>query len=252
MDFSTRLSSNHKVLNYLTSNKLMFPCVESSISNGYFPFKDQQRCRAGSDGDSSPASSLSDPIADSGLDSLTTSTSEEFDFNLTFEQISSDDDDDDKISNTSNEDYLRQTSEMTLMNDNDRASTFTLCTDELSPIVLRSNSIDILHWNNNAAVENKPSKKVVRFADVMVSGINERVLAPPIPADRMEENDDRRTNPIDWITQRFEHVISHVVLLLRFTPPSSHLLLSFSFNWLSLGTRPRIDSIYDATGSVDQ
>ena len=75
-----------------------------------------------------------------------------------------------------NDDFLRQSSQMTLIDDNDRDSTFTLCaddhfsdySDDSSRHILRSNSIDILQWDNKADLVEKPSKKAVRFADMLV------------------------------------------------------------------------------------
>ena len=78
---------------------------ETVSSNEYLSLKDQIRFRAGSDGDSStrsdcsPAQSLSDPNADSSPDSSNNSILEELDFNLAFDQITSDDDDDDDDDN---------------------------------------------------------------------------------------------------------------------------------------------------------
>lgn len=237
MDISSCLASNYKVLHYLNS-KSMLSCADATRSTGYFPLKDQIRFRAGSDGDSSiqsdssPVSSLSDPVADSSHDSSTNSFTEEFDFSLAFDRISSDDDsssdddddqDNDRCSAIFNKDYLRQSSQMTLINDNDHDSTFTRSVDEdfsddsdgLSPVVLRSNSIDILQWDKTSTVMEKPSKKAVRFADMMVRILwicTERTLTPST-ASRMRLECERRgvRESDSLIRDSLAHVISHTL-----------------------------------------
>ena len=146
------LSSNSKVLQYLQqSNTTPRP---SSLPNDFLsdkeslhPYSRPTRTRCDSDEDSL---GLSDSSPPSSHDSSCTSFTEELDFNLSFDTET-----DSTISDL--DELVRQSSED------------TLCSPESDPHCaagIRSNSLSIVSWNDKTSYL---SKKVVRFADMLVS-----------------------------------------------------------------------------------
>jgi hypothetical protein len=199
------LSSNYKVMQYL-QNSPHRSTFQTSSTNDLFNIKqslnEHHLCSHSEDDSISSssssilASSLSDPVAHCSINS---SSEEELDFNLGFDQISDDDDFDEGISNKNAsinelELLLHQCSNSTLVNDDDddtqqnrctsflHDSTYTLCSQgHFSPYAeddddhvnehtgMRSNSLDILRFDETSNLSDKIPKKVVRFADMLVS-----------------------------------------------------------------------------------
>lgn len=178
-----RQLSNNNVIQYLHGIQM----YEDTPANKFINVE-QTRVRLCSENDSE--SSLSDPVAQSSYISSKESSDEEFDFSIGFEQydastVLNEPISDLSIDETLNDPFFKHN----FLHD----STYTLCSsdqfsnyeetnehendcEQSTDFVLRSNSFTELPFDEQKKFVGTTPKKVVRFADMMVSHCTMRIF----------------------------------------------------------------------------